>query len=891
LRNRLRRASHPGVGITVRLVTLVLLPVTLLCAFAGTMVLSREATATQADAVEGELRHLTGLVDLRDALRTQQSLQAMTVRLAQLGVTPAVASQFLGIDLAGEAAKARIRATTAVTALGGGSPIHDVDLRALSRDIDFGVVSPADALVRLTADVDVASASVRDTLSGLDLAGREARIVSPIEALEVVTLFEGVATAQGLDLSALWFPAPGATPKSAAAVFASLARNTAVYDATVTYVRRLAVASVVDSLDVVAADPGVERFTAAVAAELLSAPSVKPLAKSEAPKVAAVFRGFLLKSALLRDVVAAAAREVRDVARKLATDGRSGLLLWGLGTAILASASIGVALLLARSVSRPLKQLAAYAHAVNEGDLHGAPAVRSNHGPRETRLAFRAFGDLVASLRLLDAKANALAHCDFADPVLKATLPGRLGQSLQSSVMVLSDSIIKRDELQAHLSHQANHDSLTGLYNRPAAVAGIQEAIDRANRTGAATAVLFVDLDDFKQVNDRHGHEVGDTVLQQVAARMHATLRSGDFVARFGGDEFVVVAQCTDVVAVTELGRRLVEVIDAEMQIGSERIVIGASVGIALSLDGPEDPIELIARADAAMYRAKQHHGSAIELFDAELQAELMHRVDIEAALGAALALPDGGGLSLSYQPILDAATEALFGVEALVRWDRPGHGMLPPDAFIPIAESTDLIVELDCWVLDEVARQLLLWDENPVLAGIPVSVNISGRHLLSRRLPAHISSVLARTGIAPERMTVEITETVVLDDLLAAADELEAVRALGVKVAIDDFGTGYTSLAQLQQLPIDTIKIDRSFVSQLDAKRGRALVRMVTVFGRSMDITVVAEGVETAAELSALQGMGADHVQGFLLSRPLRPDALATWATHVARTRRSSIA
>jgi diguanylate cyclase (GGDEF)-like protein len=889
--NRLHRRTHPGTGISVRLVSLVLLPVTVMCAFAGTMVVSRHATSTQADAVERELGQLTGLVDLRDALRTQQSLQAITVRLSQLGVTRAVASQFVGINLVAEAAKARTRASTAVAALGNSSPLWNADLRALSRDIDVGDIPPATALVRLTAEVDVASAAVKHTLSGLDLAGQEGRIVNPIESLEVVTLFEGVASAQGIDLSALWFPSPGGTTKSGTLVFADLARNTAVYDATASYVRRLAPKPVVDSLDALAASPAVRPFTDAVTGVLTAAPVINPLSPADAPKLALVFRGFFQRSALLRDLVAAAAREVRDVAGRLATDGRAGLLLWGLGTAVLALGSIVIALLLGRSISRPLKLLSSYAHAVNEGDLDGAPAVRSNHGPRETRLAFRAFDDLVASLRLLDAKANALAHCDFADPVLAATLPGRLGESLESSVTVLSDSIIQRDILQAHLTHQANHDSLTGLYNRPAAVAGIQEAIDRASRSGAATAVLFVDLDDFKQVNDRHGHEVGDAVLKQVAARMQSTLRTGDFVARFGGDEFVIVAHCTDVVAVTELGRRLVEVIDEEMEIGSGRVVVGASVGIALSLDGPEDPVALIARADAAMYRAKQHHGSAIELFDAELQTELLHRVDIEAALAVALAEPDGGGLRLSYQPILDAATERLVGLEALVRWDRPGHGILAPDAFIPIAESTDLIVELDCWVLDEVARQLGIWGQDRLLADIPVSVNISGRHLLGRRLPTHISSMLTRTGIDAGRIMVEITETVLLDDLLAAADELEAVRALGVKVAIDDFGTGYTSLAHLQQLPIDTIKIDRSFVSQLGAKRGRALVRMVTVFGKSMDITVVAEGVETCAELSALQGMGADNVQGYLLSRPLGAEAVPAWAAHVAGTRRSSIA
>ncbi|MDX6198687.1 MAG: hypothetical protein QOJ79_1838 [Actinomycetota bacterium] len=888
---RAHRPSHPGTGMTVRLVALVLLPVMVMCAFAGTVVLSRRATAAQGVAVENGLNTISRLVGLRDALQAQQALQAMTVRLAQLGATPAVASQFLGVDLTAAVAKERARAADAVRALGSSSPVKAADLRVLFRDIDSGVVVAAGTLARLNAYESAVDAAVVHTLTGLDLAGRVAKIDAPVAALIGVIRVEDFATDQGIDLSEVWFPTPGASQTTSTTVFARLAGSTAIYDATVADLRNLGVPRVPALLQALDATPSIRAFMQAVAAALAGVRLPQPVTAASAVPIAGVFRGFLARSALLQEMVAVAAAEVRKDARQLADDGRNGFLMWGFGTALLALVSIAIALMLGRSISRPLKQLAAYAHAVNEGELDGAPAVRSNHGPRETRLAFRAFEDLVASLRLLDAKANALAHCDFDAPVLTAALPGRLGQSLESSVTVLSNSIIERDELQANLSHQANHDSLTGLYNRPAAVAGIQDAIDRASRTGAATAVLFVDLDDFKLVNDRHGHEVGDRVLKQVATRMQRTLRSGDFVSRFGGDEFVVVAHCTDVAAVTELGRRLVEVIDEEMQIGTDRVVVGASVGIALSLDGPEDPVALIARADAAMYRAKLHRGSAIELFDADLQAELLRRVDVEAALAAALTQAHGGGLRLNYQPIVDAATERLVGLEALVRWDRTGHGILPPDAFIPIAESTDLIVELDCWVLDEVVRQLVVWGEDPVLADIPVSVNISGRHLLSRTLPTHISSALARTGVEPGRIMVEITETVVLDDLLAAADELEAVRALGVKVAIDDFGTGHTSLAHLQQLPIDTIKIDRSFVSQLDAKRGRALVRMVTVFGRSMDITVVAEGVETSAELSTLQGMGADHVQGYLLSRPLGADAVATWAAHVAGTPRSSIA
>jgi EAL domain-containing protein (putative c-di-GMP-specific phosphodiesterase class I) len=329
----------------------------------------------------------------------------------------------------------------------------------------------------------------------------------------------------------------------------------------------------------------------------------------------------------------------------------------------------------------------------------------------------------------------------------------------------------------------------------------------------------------------------------------------------------------------THLARRVIDAITHPFEIEGLRITIGAAVGIAMCLDGPEEPLRLLARADAAMYRAKRHDRSAIEIFDADLQQQLLEREDIETALTAALADPTGGGLVLQYQPILNAASGVLCGVEALIRWDRPGHGRLPPDTFIPIAEATSLIIDLDRWVLAHATQQMVEWSAIAELVGIRVSVNISGRHLLSGHLPENIREVLEEFGIKPQRLAIEITETVLLSDLIAAAAELAAVRALGVSVAIDDFGTGYTSLAHLQQLPIDTIKIDRSFICQLDARRGRSLVRMVTDLGHAIDLKIVAEGVETAEELNVLEAMGADYLQGFLLSRPMEPDALSVWA------------
>ncbi|MDX6234340.1 MAG: hypothetical protein QOH68_3440, partial [Nocardioidaceae bacterium] len=580
---------------------------------------------------------------------------------------------------------------------------------------------------------------------------------------------------------------------------------------------------------------------------------------------------------LLDDLVPTAADAVHAEARRLAAEARSRLRAWAFGTATMALATIAVALLVGRSSSKPLTDLTDYARAINDGHLDAQPSSSCGQGPRETRVMFGVIGELVANLHLLDAKTYALAHCDFDNPVLLEPLPGRLGQSLESSVAVLSGSIAERDSLQTHLAHEATHDSLTGIPNRPAAIAAIESAMHRAARTGEVVAVLFIDLNEFKAVNDSHGHEVGDAVLCRVAERMTANLRSGDMVARLGGDEFVVVAEgVVDIAHATDLARRAIDAISLPIEIDEQHISITAAIGVALILDGPDDPLRVLARADAAMHRAKQNERSAIEIFDAALQQQMIEREDIESALAAALGDPTGGGLQLHYQPVYDAMSGAIAGVEALLRWDRPGHGRLAPDSFIPIAELTSLIIDVDCWVLAEAARQLIEWSRIPELSDVPAAINISGRHLVSTKLPDHIRAVLDRTGIDPRRLTIEITETVLLNDIVGAAAELEAVRDLGIKVAIDDFGTGYTSVAHLQHLPIDTIKIDRSFISQLNQKRGSALVRMVTDLGHAIDVNIVAEGVETRDEMIALQAIGADHLQGFLLSRPLTPEALA---------------
>jgi diguanylate cyclase (GGDEF)-like protein len=575
-------------------------------------------------------------------------------------------------------------------------------------------------------------------------------------------------------------------------------------------------------------------------------------------------------------VVKLAAADARTEAAKLQASGDSAFRNLVLEAILGVGLTIVVALLLARLISRPLRRLEEHARAVSAGNLD-LPRLPPS-GPKETLVASHAFNDLVANLRLLEAKARTLAACTFDDPILDEVLPGRLGQALEQSITVLSGSIVEREQLQKRLAHEATHDSLTGLHNRAAAVEYLDQALARAGRSGRALAVMFIDLDDFKRANDIYGHAVGDVILISIAERISSVARGTDFVARLGGDEFIVISEGLDEAqeAIT-IASRLVETLGAPVDADGMIISVTASVGIAYALDGAADEgSQLLARADMALYRAKRSDHSSVEVYDEALRKELIRHAEVEKDLLATL--EDGGkGLFLEYQPLIDTRTGEFFSVEALIRWERPGHGRCQPDAFIPVAESSDLIVQLDKWVLGTVLAQQRTWSEEG-LGSIPVAVNISGRHLLTGRLVEHVTTLLEASGADPTGITLELTETVLLTDLPSVALDLERLRDLGLRIAIDDFGTGYTSLAHLQHLTVDAVKIDRSFTSQLPAERDRRLIELVTDVGHQLGLSVVAEGVENEDQLAELREIGCDRLQGFLIARPFGADQVAAW-------------
>jgi len=547
---------------------------------------------------------------------------------------------------------------------------------------------------------------------------------------------------------------------------------------------------------------------------------------------------------------------------------RDRTLAAGLGLLLLSAVG---ALATGRRVARSLRLLADQADEVRKGSLVEVRAT----GPREVRTVSTALDSTVASLRRIQAQAAAVAEGDLTDPVLEDPLPGPLGEVVHASVMQIVHSVREREELQFALAHQATHDPLTELANRAQARTLVAAALHRAQRSGAMTGLLFVDLDGFKAVNDSFGHAHGDAVLQVVADRLRSTVRSGDVVCRLGGDEFVVLVEQVDAEReLVELAERIVDAMARPMLAAGDQVQIGASVGVAIARDAGTDADLLFAEADAAAYRAKGSGRGRAEVFDDALRAELTARAELESAITAGLA---NGEMQLHYQPVLDVAGSRLTGFEALIRWDRPGYGMVPPDQFIPTAETTRLICDLDRWALGEATRQLVEWrTEDPAATAWTLAVNISGRHLAEPGVVDDVLAALVASGLPADRLVLEVTETVLVDDP-AAIEHLAALRALGVSIAIDDFGTGFTSIGQLRHMPVDTLKIDRSFIAGTDLG-SRELVSLIIRAAHTFGLTVVAEGVEEAAQLERLRADSCDLAQGYLLSRPLPAAAAAVF-------------
>lgn len=430
---------------------------------------------------------------------------------------------------------------------------------------------------------------------------------------------------------------------------------------------------------------------------------------------------------------------------------------------------------------------------------------------------------------------------------------------------VIARNISERLRFEERLAYQAHHDALTGLPNRFALLEAITDA-----PSGEPLSVLFVDLDGFKSVNDTKGHLAGDAVLTDVAQRISRQIRPGDLVGRLGGDEFVVISHGeADEDSMVSFAYRLIREIE-QPSVGPDGLIaLSASVGVATFPDGLQaeglSPLDAIRRSDSAVYAAKRHGRGRVEVFDARLQERIVSDADIELALRQAV---PNGELELHLQPILDIRSGRFEGAEALVRWNRPEIGLVSPGQFIPVAERSSLIVDIGQWVLNASCDILARWRHDSELASMHIAVNIAGSHLIDGDLLADLDEAIARTGIDPHLLEFEITETQLMQDVDRAKAVLAEIRERGVSVAIDDFGTGYSSMAYLRELPIDVLKIDRSFVAGLGDGDPTVLDALLTI-GHALHLTVVAEGIETAEQLDYLRSHGCDRAQGFHLARP----------------------
>ncbi len=433
-------------------------------------------------------------------------------------------------------------------------------------------------------------------------------------------------------------------------------------------------------------------------------------------------------------------------------------------------------------------------------------------------------------------------------------------------------SVLKAYE--AKLAHQAFHDELTGLANRALLLDRLEHALARRSRDGAASVgLLMVDLDDFKGVNDALGHGTGDELLVAVADRLQSCLRPGDTAARLGGDEFAVLLEdlaSTDDAEI--VASRIIEVLGLPLHAGDHDLAVAASVGIRVA-DADSTPSTLLRDADTAMYAAKTAGKARSETFTPSMHVDATRRLALRNDLQEALARDE---LRLVFQPVVELQTGAIVAAEALLRWEHPVHGLVPPPEFIPTAEETGLIVPIGRWVLREACRTAVAWPDGEQ-GPVAVNVNVSGVQLLADDVVAVVGDALAESGLAPQRLVVELTESVLLEDVDAVADVFERLKALGVRIAVDDFGTGYCSLAYLKRFPVDHLKIDRAFIEDLTGSGGdRSLARSIVDLAGVLGLSAVAEGVETAEQAEVLTTMACELAQGFHFSRPVAPDALA---------------
>ena len=863
------RPSLPGlVGRTVRRVALrltaiALIPAVGLSVFAVTDIVDRSSAVRLAEDVEQQVELLADVVELRFLISKELVPTMATAVAPGYDLTVEQVELVLGVELSERVAESRLGVDAMLAQRPEEPTFRTVatQLAVIRQEHDEGRIDAAATYAtfvgalalldeRVTAETNITLESLRDGDSVAPL--REA-----VEQLLIVHRASQPGTWLLPELVAVSAPALQidlGDPTMA------LARDAAVFEYITSRFDSKLTGATAAAWRAYQRDPQVRRFELAVDAALGGDP---PDLLTSSTEAAAMIQAGISRLDAMYVLHVAADSDVRSAGVELRATALRAVTTSALFLVAVFALSVVMVGFVGRSITRPLQRLARYAAAVSAGDVHAhRPPGRS--GPMEVQTVTAAFDDVVANLRAIDAHAGALAGGHLDDPVFARPLPGPLGERLHASVARLANSIGEREELHRRLSHEANHDSLTELPNRAAAMVGLEAAISRTRRRGTSLAVLFIDLDEFKRANDTYGHDVGDEVLRRTADRIRGITRAEDTIARLGGDEFLLIAEdLADIHHAVEIGERVIEVVSAPIDLDGRIVRLGASVGISMAVDGMVDGDDLVREADLAVYRAKEAGKGRVEIFDHAMRTEVAHRTRIETTLETAIARDE---LTVALQPVLDVAGDRVTGFEALVRWDDVDGRPISPELFVPIAERSDLVLALDCWVMRHAAATLASWDPE-LTRGIHLAVNLSGRHLLDRRVVQDVSRTVRESGWPAEQLVVEITETVLLSDMPVACGHLEQLRELGVMVSLDDFGSGYTSLATLRRLPVDILKIDRSLIADLQEHRGTSLVRLIIEAAHEFGLGVVAEGVETEAQRVLLAELGCEQVQGWLFS------------------------
>lgn len=515
----------------------------------------------------------------------------------------------------------------------------------------------------------------------------------------------------------------------------------------------------------------------------------------------------------------------KPLEKKIAKVRQQGIII----ALIAGSGGILVAILLSRSLTAPLDQLVQATHRISQGDL--------------------------------SQRINLKNRDEFS----------LLAQEFNNMSEWLEQILMKYEKTNAKLQYDISHDSLTGLANRVFILGQIEAAIQQTkDNPDDLFAVLFLDCDRFKIINDSLGHDVGDQVLIAIAQRLTHCIRKGDIAARLGGDEFVILLKnIKDIDEVTRIAERILKQLSEPLSLESQHLVITMSIGVVLSQTEYNNPDDLLRDADLTMYHAKQQGKAQYAVFQPIMHKQALERLALETSLRYAL---ENKEFHLYYQPIICLQTSQLVGFEALLRWHHPTQGWISPSTFIPIAEETGLILTLGDWILQEACHQISLWQSHfTCLTPLKISVNISSHQIAQPNFVETVERILQTTRLNANQLNLEITETVLMNHIETACFKLQCLQALGVKISIDDFGTGYSSLNYLQQLPIDILKIDRSFVARLQSNSsGIQIIKAIITLADVLGMKTLAEGVETPEQYHLITSLAADYAQGFLFSKPL---------------------